>query len=115
MLIMISQHYTLRVRGASVCNTLVKIRKTCRTWYISFGYEGKKLRIHNINDPKLHCQSYTEQYQRNRQDSRLLRRKSMGRKMACERKEGRGQSLSFIFLSQILVLLLVINNSILNI
>jgi hypothetical protein len=36
--------------------------------------------------------------QRHRQDSRLLRQKSMGRKIACERKEGRGQSLSFIFL-----------------
>jgi hypothetical protein len=44
------------------------------------------------------CQSYTEQYQHNRQDSRLLRQKSTGRKMACVRKEGRGQSLSFIFL-----------------
>jgi hypothetical protein len=65
----------------------------------------------------LNCQSYTEQYQHNRQDSRLRRRKSMGRKMACERKEGRGYSRAsplFSF-SQILALLLVINNSILNI
>jgi hypothetical protein len=48
--------------------------------------------------PEAGCQSYTEQYQHNRQDSRLLRQKSKGRKMAFEREEGRGQSLSFIFL-----------------
>ena len=48
----------------------------------------------NVQD----CQSYTEQYQHNRQDTKLLRQKSVGRKMACERKEGRRQSLSFIFL-----------------
>jgi hypothetical protein len=62
-----------------------------------------------------HCQSYTEQYQHNRQDSRLLRPKSVGRKMACERGKEEDKTSPLFSFSQILVLLLVVNNSNLNI
>jgi hypothetical protein len=68
-----------------------------------------------VFDDSTHLSSYTEQYQHNRQDSRLLRQKSVGRKMACERRKEEDKTSPLLSFSQILVLLLVVNNSNLNI